>query len=204
MEWKKRLPDLLVVRHGQTGWNRLGRFQGRSDIELDETGLEQAHALLEKIRSGGAEWEKWRTIYSSPLKRCRQTACILAEGLDIPAGNLVCDDALSELSFGEWEGLTTLEVKDRFPQLRRQRKQDRWNFRPPGGESFADARQRVIGFLAGIREPGIVVCHTGVIRILLHSLGDLPTQQAAVENIGHDCLYYWRVGRFHTNFESCK
>lgn len=89
---------LLVIRHGQTDWNVLGKIQGQTDIELNEIGIEQAKQVKQKL---------WNTpidiIISSPLKRTKQTAEIIREGREIP---LMFSNEIIERNFGEFEGKT--------------------------------------------------------------------------------------------------
>lgn len=86
---------LLLVRHGETEWNKLGKFQGCTDIELSKDGINQAENLKLKLN------EEFDVIYSSPLKRAYETAKILAKDKDIT----ILED-IREINFGEWEGLT--------------------------------------------------------------------------------------------------
>lgn len=93
--------ELLLIRHGETKWNKLGKFQGCSDIELATKGIEQAECLRKKL-DGNFDY-----IYTSPLKRAKKTAEIIAKNTGkSPA---IVDD-LHEINYGKWEGLTTEEI----------------------------------------------------------------------------------------------
>ncbi|WP_069997106.1 histidine phosphatase family protein [Cellulosilyticum sp. I15G10I2] len=98
---------LLLIRHGETKWNTLGKFQGRQNIDLSERGALQAE-LLGKHLNGN-----FNAIYSSPLNRALSTAEILCKDLSfapIPLGNL------TEIHFGTWEGLTYKEIEQNYPE----------------------------------------------------------------------------------------
>ena len=87
---------VLMTRHGQTDWNVEKRVQGKADIELNETGIEQAKITSEKLKN-----EKIDVIISSPLKRAKQTAEIINQTLNCP---IIYEDGISERDFGEFEG----------------------------------------------------------------------------------------------------
>lgn len=97
---------LLLIRHGQTPWNALGRIQGCNDIELEKEGELQAQLLSERLNG------RFSAIYTSPLKRAYKTAEILAAPTHL---TIEVDDALCEINFGLWEGLTFKEVADQYP-----------------------------------------------------------------------------------------
>src|SRR5436305_12534 len=101
------MTDLVLVRHGETEWNRLGRVQGLTDIPLNETGRRQAHQAGRRLSH-----EHWDGIASSPLARAAQTAEIIAREVGLPAPELV--EALVERNYGDAEGLTGEEIDRRF------------------------------------------------------------------------------------------
>ncbi|MCR9134426.1 MAG: histidine phosphatase family protein [Alphaproteobacteria bacterium] len=186
--------DVHLVRHGETDWNRDGRFQGHSDIPLNKKGREQARhcgRLLaglfeEPARGGGIP-----VLYYSPLTRARQSADEIRKIMANQNVEAKPHPALTEVSFGNWEGLTTHEVKDEFPDHRRERKKDRWNFTPPGGESFAARAPEIGNLLASVDRPTIFVCHAGIIRICLYLLGAADLQSALAEPISQERIYTW-------------
>lgn len=98
--------EFLFLRHGQTDWNLQGRFQGHSDIPLNETGLAQARRAVERLSGQGIE-----LIISSPLIRALKTAAIIAERIERP---IRVDNGLMERTFGSFEGLVISEVKRRL------------------------------------------------------------------------------------------
>lgn len=159
---------IIMLRHGQTEWNALQRYQGQTDIPLNDTGREQAYqaALLLK------EQEAVQAIYCSDLLRASETAQIIGESLGIEP---ISDARLRELSFGVWEGLTFTEVYEKYPQ-----EFDDWfratpTYIVPGGESFHRLNERVIEAIAKIKQAGhqtvLLVTHGGVIKAML-SLAD--------------------------------
>ncbi|MCY6380810.1 histidine phosphatase family protein [Hoeflea prorocentri] len=190
-------PDIILIRHGQTEWNRLGRFQGSSDIALDDVGLAQAEhiaqRLLEYLNTHGPDADGI-PILSSPLRRARQTARIVARRLQTQPANLLELPELREISYGDWEGMTTLEVKASFPKLRRARKADRWRFVPPGGESHASRLASLRTLLDGFDRPSVIVSHAGVLRICLFILGVTDAENALVEPISQDKIYLFSKG----------
>ncbi|MFQ5925719.1 MAG: histidine phosphatase family protein, partial [Dehalococcoidia bacterium] len=100
---------IILIRHGQTEWNRGERFRGRVDIGLDETGMRQAEAAAERIARWGVA-----AIYSSPLKRATVTAQIIASRLHLPVEPV---DGINDMDFGIWQGLSIGEARSRYPEL---------------------------------------------------------------------------------------
>ena len=148
---------IVIVRHGETDWNRDRRVQGHADTPLNEAGRAQARALA-------AELDDVDVIYASDLARARETAEILARGREVRL-----DPRLRERGFGTWEGLTSEEIEVRFPEAHA-----RW----AAGEGFGDetaepydiVRERVASFLEDVvrdhpDETVLVVAHGGSARV---------------------------------------
>ena len=185
-------PDLYFLRHGQTDWNRLGLFQGASDVPLNEVGRAQSaqlgQTLSRQLIASGKDPERV-AVLSSPLGRAVETANIVASSLTGDGKRISHHAALRELSHGEWEGMTTLEVKETFPVARKARKADRWSFAPPGGESPDSRVPELQALLNGFKHPVVIVTHTGIIRICLSLLGVLERNTALLEPISQDKIY---------------
>ncbi len=154
-------PELWLARHGETGWTRTGRYQGRADVPLDALGAATARELGRALAAAGVG-----VVVTSPLARARETARLAA-----PAGvAVVTDPRLVELDFGAWEGLTEAEAKQRFPVTMRRWKRDPAGARPPGGESLPEALARWRDVLAAPPWPATaeavaVVTHAALIRL---------------------------------------
>jgi probable phosphoglycerate mutase len=165
---------VFLARHGETEWNREGRWQGHTDVELNETGLGQARALAEVLRAHAVS-----RIHTSDLRRARQTAETVAAALGV--GDLVVDRALRERSFGIFEGLTREECQVRHPELWARYRANPRDV-PPGaeGHDVLAARMREAVLRASKPEeaspgPILIVSHGGSIRALLaHLTGTMP------------------------------
>src|SRR5688572_29468638 len=104
------MASLLLVRHGQSTWNAARRWQGWADPPLSELGEEQAREAVPRLRPLGLV-----AVFSSDLVRARQTAAILADGLGLPFDEAVgVEPGLRERSVGEWSGLVTEEIEERW------------------------------------------------------------------------------------------
>lgn len=185
--------DLYFVRHGQTDWSAQGRFQGRSDTALNAVGSEQADQLAVKLNAAlsthGAPGDRPKII-TSPLLRARQTAERIALGLGYDPDMIVSDAALIELSFGQWEGLDTAQIKQSDNENRRARKADRWSIAPPGGESYAERAGGIGAWIRARTGPAILVTHSGIMRIICHLVAQVPVEQAAITAIPHDRILH--------------
>jgi uncharacterized phosphatase len=147
------MTDLVLVRHGETEWNRLGRVQGRTDIPLNETGREQARATAERLAG-----ERFDAVVSSPLSRAAETAQIIADGLGIGPVELV--DDLVERNYGEAEGMTGKDIDARFGGVLEAQESRQ--------ETIERAKPALLAIAA--RHPGqrvLVVSHGGVIGSLI-------------------------------------
>jgi len=133
---------LLLARHGETEWNRAGRYQGRSDPPLSPVGEAAASMLARDLAATPIT-----AVLTSPLRRAAMTAERIAAEHGLSAE---VDDRLAELGFGAWEGLTQAEVKTRWPALLRQWKTAPETVRFPDGESLAEARARLFSNLADL------------------------------------------------------
>jgi len=154
---------ILLVRHGLTDWNKAHRFQGRTDVPLNEEGLAQAEKTARRI-------EDWPVdaVYSSPLTRTRQTADVLAarHGKDVT----IIDD-LVEVYFGAWEGLYFKEkLKEKDGSLMNWFADPFFNV-PPGAEEWDSIKQRAERAVNSVLQSGhkhvVIVSHGGIMRALL-------------------------------------
>ncbi len=154
-----RYPDLFVLRHGQTEWNTLGKFQGRKDSPLTETGKAQARTQ-NQILCGIPNTPS--RVVVSPQERAQHTARLAIA----PHLQLETDHRLQEIAFGQWEGVTKNVIRS---QIDYAYESYLWFFRSPGGESFEEISTRVRSFLDEQEEPSIIVTH-GVTSSVLRGI----------------------------------
>jgi broad specificity phosphatase PhoE len=155
----------ILVRHGQTEWNRVERFRGHADVPLDEIGLAQAEATGRRI----AQAWKPSAVYSSPLSRAVKTAEAIAGHFSLPVQT---HPDLIDIDYGKWQGMAPDEVRERWPAALHA-----WYNVPaeafiPGGETLADLRARAMRTIIelGTKYYGktiVVVGHTVINRIIL-------------------------------------
>jgi broad specificity phosphatase PhoE len=141
---------ILLIRHGETEWNRLHRFQGRSDVPLNQRGREQARALAAALKE-----EPLVAIYSSPLSRALETARIVKRFH--PLIHLFVEEGLIEMDLGEFDGMEAQEWATRYPEFLATWREDPSSVHMPGGESLGDVQSRVLDTLeriAGSHVPG--------------------------------------------------
>ncbi|NDD18062.1 MAG: histidine phosphatase family protein [Acidimicrobiia bacterium] len=149
-------PKVLMVRHGESEWNALGKWQGRADIALTEAGREQARAAADYVRTTALPVTR---VLASTLRRAHETAEIIAERLGLAA--VMTDQRLVETDVGPWEGLRADEIEAGWPRYLRDRKTPP-GFEPPD-QVFARATQ-AIREAALVGEHTLIVSHSGVIR----------------------------------------
>jgi broad specificity phosphatase PhoE/ribonuclease HI len=187
---------LILVRHGETALTAQGRYSGRGDIPLSEQGEAQAMAAAGRVAGISRDVT---AVVSSPLQRCTRTAeLIAADQGDIPV-TIVPD--LIECDFGDWEGLTFAEVRERWPA-----ELDRWldstAVAPPGGESFQAVAKRVRAAQATLLSayPSgtvVVVSHVSPIKLILRdalAAGDAFLHRLFLDAAGVSTLDMWPDG----------
>ena len=162
------MTTILLTRHGETDWNREGRWQGWADPPLNETGRAQARSLAGQLRD-----TPFDAVYTSDLRRAHETAEIVAEPHGIP---VVADPGLREIDVGSWSGLTRAELEERFPGGER-----------PDGETREQHADRVLLAVERIAREHLgarilLVTHGGTIRSLRGHVSDEPFHP--IENCG--------------------
>jgi probable phosphoglycerate mutase len=160
---------LLIARHGETEWNRVGRWQGKTDIPLSERGRAQALALAASLRGRAIA-----AVHSSDLLRASETAAIIAGALGVAAPGL--DARLRERGFGCFEGLTRDECAARHPDAWARYLADR-SATPPDGEPQPEVAARMLAALTDIAraphsagEATLVISHSGAIRTFIQTV----------------------------------
>ncbi|MCX6013932.1 MAG: histidine phosphatase family protein [Chloroflexi bacterium] len=169
---------ILLIRHGETDWNKADRFRGRSDISLNETGIQQARATASRIAALNVS-----AFYSSPLKRAIMTASLLAQSFNKP---VLPVEELNDIDFGTWQGLSNQEAmaldKDLYTQ---------WLHQPhlvtfPQGESLEQVKDRVSPAIHNIIDKEkektiVIVSHSVLCRIIVCIL------------LGIDISHFWQI-----------
>jgi probable phosphoglycerate mutase len=175
------MTKIILTRHGHVEWIVPERFRGRADLPLTEQGVDEARAASRRI---GATW-RVAAVYASPMTRSVRTGRIIGGPFSLDAQPM---DALIDIDYGQWQGLTPDEARARWPE-----EVDLWYRRPdlvriPGGESLQDVLARAADALRHVvdrhpEEAVVLVGHDSVNRvILLHAL-ELPLSR------------YWHLGQ---------
>jgi probable phosphoglycerate mutase len=180
------------IRHGQTNWNAERRYQGRGDLPLNETGRAQAARNGQALKDAGLN-ARGLAFISSPLIRATETLEIVRHAMGLPRKRYALDDRLIEIDLGDWNGKTYEEVAQEDPGVHERREKEKWSFRTPGGESYAEAALRVREFLTTLDRPAVIAGHGASGRILrAYLLGlkpsrapHLPAPQDKVFAISH-------------------
>ncbi|MEP0943607.1 MAG: histidine phosphatase family protein [Rhizobiaceae bacterium] len=183
-------PTVYFLRHGQTNWNVELRLQGQQDIPINETGRAQARKNGQTLASLLDDPARFRYI-ASPLGRTRETMNLVRLELGLPSHGYETDDRLKEISFGLWETYTIEEKREVEPERVASREADKFNFRPPLGESYQQLLERVKSWLPYVTEDSIVVCHGGILRVLEVLLNNTLTSQVTHVTIPQDKIYKW-------------
>jgi broad specificity phosphatase PhoE len=185
------------LRHGETDWNAERRLQGQLDIPLNGLGRRQAARCGDILRGlldvGGRTTGEF-TFVSSPLSRARETMEIARAGLGLAPHGYATDGRIAELAFGRWEGLTYKEVRALDRSVLAVRERDKWNFRPPDGESYAQLMERVREWRAGVAGNVIVAAHGGVARVLTVLFGVRTPAEATRGDIVQGVVYAFGPG----------
>ncbi|MGQ3489509.1 histidine phosphatase family protein [uncultured Roseovarius sp.] len=162
-------PDVYLLRHGETVWNKAGRIQGQMNSDLTDLGREQAKTqagILKRLEIGLDDIG----LFCSPLTRTRETAALALEGRDC-----TIDDRLIEIGCGAWEGLTPAERATRDPEIVARCKTDLdLYFNAPGNEGLPAVQARIAAFLADLTGPAVIVSHKVALIVMRGLLTGLP------------------------------
>jgi probable phosphoglycerate mutase len=171
---------LYLVRHGAIMEGNGKRFIGHTEVSLSERGVDQARAVRDWLQP-----REFTRVLCSDLSRTLHTARIVLGERKL---SIEAHPELREIGLGEWDGVSFREIQERYPAEFKARGADIEHWRPPGGESFADCRQRVLGFLkrelAKCHGNVLLAGHAGVNRLILCEVLGLPT--ANLMRIGQD------------------
>jgi probable phosphoglycerate mutase len=183
---------LYYIRHGLTDWNIEGRLQGGRDTPLNDRGraqaVQSADILGDLLQRDERATDSVHYV-SSPLIRASETMDIVRRTLKLPAGGYAKDARLKEIEFGEWEGLTYLEIVRRDRTVVDAREARKWGFRPPGGETYAEVARRVGEWYATLTRDTVVTAHGGTARALVGHLGIAPPDEAVHQPIEQGVVY---------------
>lgn len=153
---------LTLIRHGQTDWNLAQRFQGQSDRPLNEAGKKQARALADRLSN-----QTFDGVYSSDLQRALETVHSVRKSDDLHT-----DPRLREVNFGDWEGLTYDEIKEKHPDALSAWENDIYKNAPPNGETLEQLAARVQSMLDELYakhkdQTVLIVAHGGSLQVLI-------------------------------------
>lgn len=175
---------VLLARHGQTEWNMLGRRQGQLDSPLTAAGLAQAHHHAKTLAA-----EQLDAIFTSPLGRAATTAAIIGDATGIPV-TVLAD--LAEVHHGDFAGLTNADIAQQHPTAARERAMDKYHWRFPNGESYANANHRAnraLQVIANLAHKPLIVSHEMIGRMLLRNLLAETPNEALHRNQPHNLIY---------------
>ncbi len=180
-------PEFLILRHGETEWNRAGRLQGALDSPLTALGKEQARRQNAILRGFGTNGWAW---YCSPQGRARHTARIAARGMTV---SVRYDARLREIGMGGWAGRLRDELAAEAPQLFETDGLG-WYDHAPGGEGLVALERRATAFLAELPGPGVIVTHGITSRVMRCVALDLPVADFGTLGGGQGVVHHIRDG----------
>lgn len=174
----------ILVRHGETTWNREGRYQGQVDTPLSAFGLQQGEMVSEALKDIPID-----VVYASPLSRSFVTAsmCASRHGLEV-----LKDDRLLEINHGEWEGLLADEVKAKQPELLEKWRTTVVDAQMPDGENIEDVRKRAMEALNEYAKK-----HYGqTVLVVAH---DAVNKAVLCDILNIDLAHFWQMKQDNTS-----
>ena len=173
---------LIIVRHGETEWNKQDKAMGQLDSPLTAQGIQDAHAIAQRLSR-----LPFTTCYSSDLGRAAQTATIIAEICDI---TIVFDSDLREWNMGIFQRFTIPEMREKFPQERGDYERIGYDYVVPKGESIAQCKTRSLRALNRIAEQHldeivVVVTHGYVLMVFFEMVLGLPPRSIGRYKLNH-------------------
>ena len=185
-----------LLRHGECEGGLI--FRGHTDSPLTDKGWQQMqqavnHHPQQRQPHPHPATDRWQTVISSPLKRCKAFAATLSD-------QLVIEPGLQEISFGDWDGQLTEAIQQQTPQAVEAFWQNPADNTPPNGESLQDFQQRITSAWQSIIQQhqgkqSLVVTHGGVIRLILAHVLQMPLRPVSYWSVPHGCLTQIKI--FH-------
>ena len=176
---------VLLIRHGETEWNTLGKFQGCTDIDLSKEGIKQAGLLNNRLK-GNFDY-----IYTSPLSRAFETANILASDTN---KEVIVAPEIREINFGEWEGLTVHEIAEKYPEVFKAWRTDKKESYICGGDSSIHnatnrAKKCILDIVSKHKGEKIaIVAHGGIIKAALIGIFGWDMTMYHKMALGNTCI----------------
>ena len=190
------LTTLILVRHGESEWNRAGRIQGQVNSPLTDLGINQAKAIRDYL--SGILINQELEIYTSPLDRALQTAEIIAQGIDYPSRKIIIEERLNDFNLGEISGTFGWDkVAEIFPEQAQLRLQDPMRFHPSGGESGAEFEARLRSLLEDLMDDGtlkLMVSHGIVNKFIRGILKNLSGKEMVELGESQNTIYRLEQG----------
>ncbi len=157
---------IYLVRHGESEANVQNRFSGITDVELSDKGKIQAIITGNNFKNYKIDY-----IYSSPLKRAKDTAKIICDVNNIDENEIITENCLIEVNFGLFENLTWDEIRESHREESEKWILDKRKYRFPEGETYDDIIGRISGFIDNVSDNSLIVTHFGVIQSILLYFG---------------------------------
>ena len=190
------MTTLILVRHGESEWNRAGRIQGQVNSPLTDLGINQAKAIRDYL--SGIFLNQELEIYTSPLDRALQTAEIIAQGIDHPSSKIIIEERLNDFNLGEISGTFGWDkVAEIFPEQAQLRLQDPMRFHPSGGESGAEFEARLRSLLEDLMDDGtlkLMVSHGIVNKFIRGILKNLSGKEMVELGESQNTIYRLEQG----------
>jgi|SRR3989338_404829 len=185
-----KIAKLVIIRHCKTSLNEENRLQGVTDLPLSEEGTRQSHELALALKN-----ERMDIMYTSQMRRAVQTAEAINKFHSIPLSK---EKVLNEMSYGDFEGMTFGEVREKYPKLYEEWSEDGFNFTFPKGESLRIMKDRLKQFLGIILEQkkdAMIVAHGEVSRVILGSLLHWSNEKIASAKLGNGSVTILEIGK---------
>ena len=179
---------MILCRHAETDFNKEKRLQGWMETSINEKGQKQAQLLSLALKD-----EEFDYVFSSPQKRCMQTA---REIMKFHKNEIIFQDELREINIGKYAGMDKQEIEQKFPGDWKKRVEDKYGFVHEGGESYAQVdEKRVKPLLAAFREKYssrkiLVITHQGTARLIIGNMLGLGPLEKMDLDCPNDCIYY--------------
>lgn len=157
----EHMQEIWLIRHGETAWSAAGRYTGRTDIPLTETGRVQAEALKQRLAD-----HSFPLVLTSPLMRAAETCRLAGYG-----GSAQAEADLMEWDYGQYEGRTTADIRVEVPGW------NLWSDNPAGGETVAQVAQRANNIVKTVKAAGsdaVIFAHAHLLRVLAACWLGLP------------------------------